>query len=93
MTEGAQCVIAACTMKRHLIQLGSSGALKPSCKVGKVHIKGAQGILTLVDVGDHLLAFYTEVPRTSIDCFDTDAADQRMEPSLAKLRRLVSLSR
>ena len=62
VSDSSGCVTAVSMLKRHAVALGSSGLLQQKCRIGKMHIKGRDGIFTLYDIGEtHLLAFQSKV--------------------------------
>mmetsp|Transcript_9565 Transcript_9565/g.21976 ORF Transcript_9565/g.21976 Transcript_9565/m.21976 type:complete len:143 (+) Transcript_9565:2-430(+) len=74
-------------LKRAALQFGNTLGQK-ECPV--IHVKGSRNIFSYYDVGEHLLAFFTEMPGPMLEMFDTHAADNSMGPVVQNLMRLLT---
>ncbi|CEO95254.1 Roadblock/LAMTOR2 domain-containing protein [Plasmodiophora brassicae] len=78
-------VLPIAQLKRAAEQFGST-LNQSSCPV--VHLRGNRVMFSCYELGDHLLAFYTDMSGVDLMTYDTADADSRMGFIIADLRLL-----
>eukprot|EP00455_Lapot_gusevi_P036212 TRINITY_DN4020_c0_g1_i8.p1 TRINITY_DN4020_c0_g1~~TRINITY_DN4020_c0_g1_i8.p1 ORF type:complete len:165 (+),score=24.49 TRINITY_DN4020_c0_g1_i8:65-496(+) len=74
------------SMKKAALQFGSS-MNQLDCPV--IHIRGNNHLFSCFDIDTNILAFFSEMHGSVLDSFNTNEADQQMEPILEELRLLL----